>query len=141
LDKVNETGRARSINRKKFAPAELEALLDGNENIHGQIFHEMQHLLAIRSHEPAFNPYAGQEVLQLDERLFGLKRMASDGDASLLALVNVSAETFELDLDAALFGDLDAGSLRDLISGDVFEVSEGKLRVEFTPYRSLWLRA
>jgi sucrose phosphorylase len=141
LDKVSETGRARSINRKKFTPAELEVLLDDAENIHGQIFHEMQHLLAVRSHELTFNPYAGQEVLQLDERLFGLKRTASDGEPTLVALVNVSAETFELDLDAALFGDLNSKSLQDVISGEAFEVSEAKIRVHFTPYRSLWLRA
>lgn len=139
-DKVRETGRARSINRKKFTPTELETLLDDAENIHGQIFHEMQHLLALRSHEPAFNPYAGQEVLQLDERIFALRRKAHDSNGTLLALVNVGEGTFELDLDAKLFGLLPAEGIRDLLGGEKFVVLDGRVRVLFTPYRYLWLK-
>ena len=140
LDIVRETGRARSTNRKKFTPAELEAFLDDPENIHGQIFHEMQHLLAVRSHEPVFNPYAGQEVLQLDERLFGLKRTALDGASTVLSLINVSAETFDFDLDAALFGDGGKDGMWDLISGEEFVVADGKISARFTPYRYFWVK-
>jgi hypothetical protein len=77
----------------------------------------------------------------MDERLFGLKRTAPDGTSTLLALVNVSPETFELDLDTALLGDLSGESLRDLISGEAVEVSGSQIRIKFTPYHSLWLRA
>lgn len=140
LDNVRETGRARSINREKFTPTELESILDDPQNRHGVIFREMQHLLAVRSHERNFDPFAGQAVLQLDERLFALKRTAPDGASTLLALVNVSAETFELELDVALFGAGGMSGLRDAISGDNFSVTAHGVRVQFTPYRYLWIK-
>ncbi|MBG0787720.1 MAG: sugar phosphorylase, partial [Anaerolineaceae bacterium] len=114
LDNVQETGRSRSINRKKFMADEIAALLGDPENIHAEIFRRMLHLLEVRKGQPAFDPYGGQEVLRLDERVFGLVRTSLEGDSRLLVLVNVSGEAFDLEVDCQ------KGELADLISGEIF---------------------
>ncbi|MBG0771852.1 MAG: sugar phosphorylase, partial [Anaerolineaceae bacterium] len=133
LDKVQETERSRSINRKKFMADEITALLSEPENIHAKIFHRMVGLLEIRKGQPAFDPYGGQEVLRLDDRVFALKRTSVDETSCVLALVNVSAEVFDLEVDC------EKPELVDLISGERFAVVDGKVRSQFEPYRALWL--
>ena len=133
LDNVEETGRARSINRKKFMVKDVTEVLHDPANLHGEIFHRMLHLLTIRTKQRAFDPYGGQEVLRLDDRVFGLRRTSPDGDSTLLVLVNVSAEAFDLELNCQ------EEELTDLIGGERFAVVDGKARVHFEPYRYRWL--
>ena len=135
LDNVQETGRARSINRKKFMVDDVNQILHDPENIHAAIFHRMLALLEVRKHQKAFDPYGGQAVLKLDGRVFGVRRTSPDGKSELLALVNVSAEAFELELDCR------KTELLDLISGETFAVVNGKARIHFEPYHYFWLQA
>jgi sucrose phosphorylase len=138
LDEVQKTGRARSINRKKFSPDEIEETLGDPNSIHAQIFREMRHLLGIRSRQPEFDPYGRQAVFRVDQRIFGLERYSLEGDSRILILVNVSSETFDLSVDEATFGQ--AEEVQDLISGETFRISDGKIKFHFTPYRYLWLK-
>jgi len=133
LDSVKETGRARSINRKKFMTKDIAEMLEEPGNIHAEIFRRMLRLLEVRKEQPAFDPYGKQEVLMLDERVFGLRRTALGGTSCLLALINVSDEAFMVNV--ACKGD----DLVDLISGEEFVSVDGKARIPLTPYRSLWL--
>lgn len=134
LDNVQETKRARSINRKKFIADEITSLFLDPENIHAKIFHRMLQLLEIRKGQPTFDPYGGQEVLRLDKRVFALMRISLEGESNLLALVNVSNEAFDMVLDS------EKCELVDLFNGEKFVIEKGKTCIHFEPYASYWLK-
>ena len=60
-----ETGRARSLNRHKFARAALESSLGDPVEQARQVFDGYRHMLRVRRAEPAFHPAGGQRVLDL----------------------------------------------------------------------------
>ena len=136
-ENVQKTGRARSINREKFTEAEMDALFATPENLHARIFERMLHLLAVREKQPAFDPYGAQQVLALDERIFAVQRTSREAEAKLLALVNVSSETFDLVLD---LGTADTTEIWDLVSGERISVAEGQAVIHFRPYCAFWLK-
>jgi len=134
LDNVQETGRARSINRKKFMVDDVNEILHDPDNIHAEVFNRMLNLLDVRRGQKAFDPYGAQDVLRLDDRVFALARTSPNGGSRLLALVNVSANAFDLEIDSQ------NAELSDLISGEAFAVVDGKARIHFEPYRYFWLQ-
>jgi sucrose phosphorylase len=138
LDEVQKTGRARSINRKKFSRDEIEKMLGDPNNLHAKIFREMRHLLGVRSRQLEFDPYGRQAVFRADKRIYGLVRYAPDGNSRILVLVNVSSEAFNLSVDADVLDGTE--KIQDLISGELFRVIDGKVKLRLTPYRYLWLR-
>ncbi len=137
---LEKTGRARSINREKFDLSELEAMLADPQSLHAEVFRQYKHLLAVRTQETAFHPQGGQEVLRLDERIFGLKRTSPEGSSTVLVLVNISAEGVEIDIDMQKAGLEGVEALCDLISGQNFAMDSGQVHLQLQPYQAVWLR-
>jgi sucrose phosphorylase len=140
VDNVQITGRARSINRKKFSRQELEKTLKDPENTHTKVFHKIFHLLSLRVEEHAFHPRGSQEVVRMDDRIFGLKRCAPDKSSSVLVLINVSSEKFAIDIerDSSIIDP--SKEIVDVVSGETIMVSEGRLKLHFAPYQYRWLK-
>jgi sucrose phosphorylase len=111
----------------------VDALFADPENLHTRIFERMLHFLAVRETQAAFDPYGEQQVLALDERIFALRRTSRDAESRILALVNVSSESFDLILEVG-------PEVWDLISGERLSVEEGQAVVHFSPYRAVWLK-
>lgn len=81
-----KTGRARSLNRQKFADiAGLEASLKVGRS--ARVFDGMRSMLSRRSADPAFHPDSEQEVIDLPSGLFGVRRM-SEGSVTTV-IVNL----------------------------------------------------
>lgn len=89
---VERTGMTRAVNRRKWDRGELESLLANHEGETGRVFQRYKQLLQIRRRQPAFDPDAEQQVLDLPEGLFGLQRTAPDNDQRILALFNFTSE-------------------------------------------------
>jgi sucrose phosphorylase len=124
---VKETGRWRSINRRKYDRKELDVLLSHEPN--RSVFAGMKRLMETRVSEPAFHPEGFQEVLELGEnRVFALKRGT---DNPVYSLTNVSREEIEVTLPVS-------GQYRELISGQLESLS-GSVRLE--PFQAKWLKA
>ncbi|MEO0598037.1 MAG: alpha-amylase family glycosyl hydrolase, partial [Chloroflexota bacterium] len=100
---VAETGRNRTINRRKFNFADLSEAI-AEDTLQQRVFAQYTALLDKRRASVAFHPLAKQTVLSLDTRVFAVLREAQDGSATVLALHNVSGETVTLDLPDG-FGD------------------------------------
>lgn len=128
---VARTGRARSINRRKFDARELRAELSDPAATGAQVLERYRALLAARAMEPAFDPNGQQRVHRLDERVLALERTAADGQARVLALHNVSDQTVTLDLAFA-----GGTGWHDLLGGGSVETS-----AELAPYQIVWLKA
>jgi sucrose phosphorylase len=140
VENVQITGRARSINRKKFSRQELEKTLKDPENTHTKVFHKILHLLSLRVEEPAFHPRGSQKVMRIDDRIFGLERYSPDNSSGVLVLVNVSSEVFDINIGGDLSICNSSKKIVDIISGETFMFSDEKLQLKFMPYQYRWLR-
>ncbi|MBN1910559.1 MAG: DUF3459 domain-containing protein [Pirellulales bacterium] len=93
LTGVERTGRARSINRRKFRASELRALLDDPKSPSAMVLAAYRAMLAARIVRPAFHPDADQEVLTVDSpSVVALLRTSVDGSDRVLVLANLGPE-------------------------------------------------
>jgi glycosidase len=142
---VEETGRARSINREKFRRADLEAQLTDPASIQGQVLRGYLFLLRQRAARPAFHPQAGQRVLPLHEALFALARTApgsltGGGEETVLCLVNVSSGQLVIQVDLSAWDLPQASAWQDLVQGEVYFTQDGRLALTVDGYQTLWLQ-
>lgn len=128
LEGVKQTGRNRTINRRKCGFDELQGDLADPSSLRSQVFSRYRALLLARRSSPAFHPHGGQKVLDLHNSVFVLERTSPDGASRVLCLHNVSADAVML---AAPFE-----SAKDLLTGN--SVSGTSLSLE--PYQILWIQ-
>jgi sucrose phosphorylase len=124
---MEKTGRARSINRRRWVEAELQAALGDKNSTTARALAELTRLLKLRAQQPAFHPDAAQKVVALDDRLFAVERASLDGKQTMLAVSNVSGVAVEFSAQSAA---------TDLIQNR--KVSAGK-SVRLDPYQTVWL--
>jgi len=128
---VQRSGRARSINRKKFELDELSAAVETPGSVPAEVLQGYRRLLEVRVAQPAFSPDAAQDVLTLDDRaLVGLLRISVDGRQRILVLVNVGRERLPVDVRALTGSAAKSDLLGEATSGDA---------VELGPYQVAWL--
>jgi sucrose phosphorylase len=142
---VEETQRARSINREKFHRADLEAQLADPASIQHQVLRGYLHLLRQRKACPAFHPNAGQRTLPLHEALFALARTAppgltGGGAETVLCLVNVSADPHTIQLQPVTWDLPVVSAWQDMIGDRVYPAQEDRLSLTLAGYQSVWLR-
>lgn len=85
---VEQTGVTRAINRRKWDRQELEYLVANHESETGRVFRAYKKLLKVRRRQLAFHPDAAQKNIDVGDRLFAVKRVAPDGDNTIIALFN-----------------------------------------------------
>jgi len=127
LDGVQQTGRARSINRARCVEAELDRVLADPSTVAARVFAEYARLLRLRAGQPAFHPDAPQRVIDAGPACFAVEREARDGQ-KLLAVSNCTARAVEVSLPGSW--------TRDLVMG--VAVSGSRLKLE--PYQTAWLQ-
>lgn len=134
-----KTGRARTLNRKKWKLSELETILDKKNATGSRVFHWLVTTLRKRSSIPAFHPDAGQEILDLGDRVFGLARTSTDEQQRVVCLFNLRDEPSMIPPSSEVSKLFVTGAARDLISGGEVRWEGGRL--ELRPYQALWLTA
>lgn len=133
--RLEHTGRHRSINRHIWDLDELESALVDPSLHHGHVFDTLCRLIKLRCSQPAFHPNATQFTLHLGAEVFAFWRQSYDRTQSIFCLNNVTAKVQTLKLsDINLIG---TDCWRDLISGHQFEDLSDHLHLE--PYQSVWL--
>lgn len=132
-DNVARTGRARSINRKKYDEAELNAVLSNPGSLQRLIFEKMKHMLAVRIHQPAFHPEASQRILNVvDAAVLAFERTSLDASQQILVLVNVSGDLRTVGLE-----DIAGGSWIDLLTSLPREIVHSTIQLK--PWEIVWL--
>ena len=135
LERVEHTGRLRSINRSQWQLDDLERKLEDPLSHHSKAFHELKRLIAIRRKQPAFHPNATQFTLHLGLQLFGFWRQSMRRDQSIFCIHNISNEVQQVALsDINLIG---TDHWQDLISGMKIDDLSGSITLK--PYQSVWL--
>jgi len=124
---VEKTGRARTINREKLQTENLLAELKDPASFRSRVFYPYLNLIRKRKSQKAFHPNAAFEILEIDTRIFAIKRYTED--QTVYALTNISASEISLSLKGT--PDL----MTDLITGET--VNPDFFTLE--PYRFVWL--
>ena len=145
---VAETGRARTINRRKFHRRELDEIVDAagpsapadappeidNPPLPAQrmVFDRYRRLLDLRRRQPAFHPDAVQLWMDTgDSRVIAFCRKSLDGRQQIVVLCNVSGAAVRVTLS----GDVEPGAMRDLLQTASIEGNS----VTLPPYGTAWL--
>jgi len=132
---VQETGRNRTINRRKFKRVDLETRLLDAGSRESEVFNRLKHLLRVRSSHTAFHPHGNQQVLDLPLGIFGLLRSSPGNEDSVICLHNVSGHLHEIDLKN--INEHLSGNPSDIISGKMFGLDQPLV---LQPYQTLWIK-
>lgn len=127
---VEQTGRARSINRRHWDDEEVRAILSAGTP-REEVFRELKRRIRIRRQQSAFHPYASQETLDLADSLFGIVRESEE--QRVICVSNISNMMQETRLQGALDS---SGKVKDLLSGK--EISTGSA-IRLQAYETVWL--
>lgn len=134
---VDQTGRNRTINRRKFERAEFERELADEFSLRHHIFRRYAQLLRARSASSAFHPHGDQRVLDYGETIFALLRLSPDGTQPVLCLHNISQQPQLVMVNWKAIFQRPAGSLMDLITQADHPL---ETNLVLKPYETLWLR-
>lgn len=117
-----DSGINRRINREVL---DADALMRGltEDTRRRLVFDGLTHLMRVRREHPAFSPYGTQEVADLDDRVFAVRRGAGTPD-ELLCIANVTGERVTLDGVVGL----------DVVTGSTVSP------LELAPYGFAWIR-
>ena len=77
--RVEQTGRARTINRSRLDYADVRRSLEDIDSLSGMVFRELTRLIAMRRKQSAFNPYGEFRVLDLGHEVFAIWRRVATG--------------------------------------------------------------
>lgn len=126
---VQVTGRARTINRKKFKREDLEAELK-TDSRRIQVFEAYRNMLTIRKSQKAFHPKAKYEFLELHPNLFSIMRYSLDESEKILCVFNLSDAEIEIPKENLPF----------LPSSDLLGEAEiSQSTCKFSAYNKSWM--
>jgi glucosylglycerate phosphorylase len=131
---VKETGRLRSINRRKLDLDELEAELADPSSLRQAVLTRFTERIRARVSEPAFHPNGAQRILDGNPAVFAFERVAPTGDRRVLCLHSLSGRPQQFVVPG------ETGAFTDLCSGEGVRASDGQLDVTLPPYGVQWLR-
>jgi sucrose phosphorylase len=137
--RMEETGRARSINREKFELEKLKGELSDPSNLKSKVLTGYRHLLHVRKQQPAFQPSAKQLVLGLGTNVFATLRMTESGDR-MICVTNVTSKPLEIDIEVSNLGLPRNAIWVDLLTGKSFPI-HAILRIDLAPYQCRWLKS
>jgi sucrose phosphorylase len=129
VEGVEQTGRARTVNREKLQVEKLISELDNPDSFRARVFFPYLDLIKTRKKQSAFHPNAGFEILQIDPKIFGIKRYSKD--QTIYALTNISSKT----ISVSLLGKASTGQTTDLITDEKVNTAAFNLN----PYQYMWL--
>ncbi|MBF0276936.1 MAG: sugar phosphorylase [SAR324 cluster bacterium] len=135
-----KTGSARSINRKKFIEQELEDLLHDPTSRESGIFEAYLHLLGVRTREKSFHPNGAQRIIECGDSIFGLLRTSPDRHEQIIALHNLTKLPQSIHADLQGLVESNAGTARDLLSGEEYLIRQGALSLAMPPFATIWIK-
>lgn len=137
LEGVAETGRARTINRRKYEEGELYRVLTNPSNTQGSTFRRYVQLLRRRANNPAFNPDGHQFIHDIGSQFFVVERRSTLHNQHVYCIFNLTSEEQIIKNPADNEVLKKAKKFYDIVSGKTF--SSGKKGIKMAPYHFFWL--
>jgi len=126
---VQQTGRARTVNREKLQIDQVLSELSDPASFRSRVFYPTLNLIKLRRAQKAFHPNADFEILEIDPKVFAIKRYCED--QMIYALTNISST----ETNVSLAGTDSPGRMTDLFSADTIDSKSLTLK----PYQYTWL--
>ena len=126
---VNQTGRARTINREQLQVDQVMAELHDPASFRSRIFYPYLDLIKVRRAQKAFHPNSDFEILEIDPQVFAIKRYCED--QTIYALTNISSTETTVSLAEIDISD----RMTDLLTSDKIDSKSLTLK----PYQYTWL--
>lgn len=127
---VEQTGRYRTINRRRWDVGELGHRLEADGH-HARVFARLKRLLAVRARQPALHPDAAQDVIDLGDSIFAVQRHTRE--QTLLALHNVTDKPVRVPAHVLP----DARVRRNVTAGS--DISGSTRSITLAPYEVAWI--
>jgi sucrose phosphorylase len=129
LEGVAQTGRARTVNREKLRMEDVDSELNDPDSFRSKIFFPYLKLIDTRKKQKAFHPNARFEIIDINQKVFAIKRQCED--QTLVALTNISSKPAPVSLQGSGL----SGQMPDLLTGEEFNTDSFELK----PYQYVWL--
>jgi len=126
---VKRTHRLRAINREKLVYPDIINELKNPDSFRANVFYPYTDLIKLRKKQPAFHPNAGFEIVDIQKKVFAIKRFCDD--QTIYALTNVSSEHLRLTLK----NKTGRSMFKDIISGKEVRTDA----ITLGPYQYMWL--
>jgi sucrose phosphorylase len=126
---VEHTGRARTINREKLQIDRVITELNNAASFRSRIFYPYLDMIKVRRAQKAFHPNADFEVLEIDPKIFAIRRYCPD--QTIYALTNISS----VETNVSLAGTDISEPMTDLITSEKIDPRSFVLK----PYQYAWL--
>jgi len=133
---VEETGRARTINRRKWQETELRELLATPRSPTARVMKEYLHRLQHRSQHKVFHPDASQAIIDLGPELFAVKRVWKK--QTVICISNFTDQYMEFKSEDGLPELSESRSCSDILTGQRY-MGEGKV-IALNAYQTVWLQ-
>ena len=135
IEKLNQTGHNRAINRHQWDLKGLRDTLKKNKSKEYFIFNELKRRITIRKLQRAFHPDATQFTLQLNNELFGFWRQSLCRKQSLFVVTNLTNSKKKLELvELNLFQNTE---WYELLSSK--KIHNTKKPIFLKPYQTVWI--
>lgn len=138
---ADHEGRARVINRQRFARGRLESELADPTSLRRQVLDRMLGRIRVRAADAAFHPNASQHVVTAGSGQFVVQRTPEAGGGTVVCVHDVSGRPGRCRVSAP--DPLPAGARLVDLCDDSEHVSEadGSVDVDLPAYGVRWLRA
>jgi sucrose phosphorylase len=133
---VEETGRARTINRRKWQESELRGLLATPRSPTARVMKEYLYRLQHRSQHKVFHPDASQAIIDLGPELFAVKRVWKK--ETVICISNFTDQYMEFKSEDGLPELSESRSCSDILTGQRY-MGEGKV-IALNAYQTVWLQ-
>ncbi len=133
---VEQTGRARTINRRKWQEEELTAELDNPESAASRVLKACLQRLQLRRQHKVFHPNGAQQVVNLEPEWFVVAR--EHKRERVVCISNFTSDYRELKIDDRLYRLNRADTCFDILTGNRY-MGDGKV-IAFHPYQTVWLQ-
>ena len=127
LQLMQQTGRARSINRSQHCYSDVLDRLRDENSLTAKVSGELTRLVDVRRQHVAFDPYGEFDVLELGDKVFAVRRRDRKGEETVVCLVNLTNSEQQVTTDFA--GE-------DLLSGH--RIDRGATQLE--PFAVRWVQ-
>lgn len=136
VDGVAETGEKRAINRKQWRYDELHRNLDDSASPTHFMLKKFKELLDIRKQHSAFSPRAGQKVVNLGDKFFGIYRFSVDENEAVLCISNITSKEQTIPAEEFKSYTNDEPELVNLLDGKTSSLQQ---ELTLDAFETVWL--
>ena len=131
---MDKTGRARSINRRKYTDGEIKSVLK-EDTISRRVYNGLKKAVSVRKKQLAFHPGSHQEILATGSSFVAFRRCHEETGDTVVCISNITGHSKEI--AATRFMD-EGEAWIDLIGNQEMTLNRGKIFLE--AYQTLWLK-